>query len=150
MARHRCQIQQQALAAKRAAEREGDEGEDGAKKKKAMKRPAAAIVHSKSGPSAKKKTKSKAHTKAKKTVKKVHQKSVHAAKMDALPFSKGANGPRYYVSVTVYTDNVNHIWRVTPGPGERVHKMFNMKATEAESRKQWASLVAYVKSLKQT
>ena len=53
-------------------------------------------------------------------------------------------------AVTVYTDNVNNLWRVKPGPGERVHKMFHMKATEAESRKQWATVFAYVKSLKQT
>ena len=116
-----------------------------------MKRPAAATVQSKSGPSAKKKKKkSKAHTKAKKTAKKVHQKSVHVATMSALPFRKGAHGPRYYGSVTVYTDSVNNLWRVKPGPGERVHKMFHMKATEAESRKQWATVFAYVKSLKQT
>ena len=138
-------FQQQALAAKRAAERDGDEGKDGAKTKKAMKKRKA-----KSGPSAKKKKKSKAHTKAKKTAKKVHKKSVHVATMDALPFRKGAHGPRYYGSVTVYTDSVNNLWRVKPGPGERVHKMFHMKATEAESRKQWATVFAYVKSLKQT
>ena len=143
-------FQQQALAAKKAAQRDGDEGKDGAKTKKAMKRPAAATVQSKSGPSAKKKKKSKAHTKAKKTAKKVHQKSVHVATMSALPFRKGAHGPRYYGSVTVYTDSVNNLWRVKPGPGERVHKMFHMKATEAESRKQWATVFAYVKSLKQT
>ena len=75
---------------------------------------------------------------------------MHDAKMDALPFRRGAHRPRYYGSVTVYTDSVNHLWRVKPGPGERVHKMFHMKATEAESRKQWATVFAYVKSLKQT
>ncbi len=134
------------MAAKSAAAGDDDDGD---KTKKAMKRPAAATMPSKSGPSAKKK-KSKAHTKAKKTAKKIQKKGVPSAKMDALNYSRGPHGPQRYGSANIYTDNVNKVWRVNPKPGERVDKKFSMKRSEAASRTRWATLVAYVKSLRQT
>ncbi len=57
--------------------------------------------------------------------------------------------PRYYGSVTVYTDSKNNVWRVKPSPGGRVEKKFKMSDDGAENRGQWKTLVAYVKSLKQ-
>ena len=54
--------------------------------------------------------------------------------------------PRYYGSVTVYTDTKNNLWRVKPRPGVRVEKKFVWKSDGAENRDQWANLVAYVKS----
>jgi len=109
-----------------------------------MKRPAAAMAPTKSTPSGKKKKKAK--VKAKVTAKVAAGKGPFNE--DALKYRSGPSKPRYYGCVTIYTDNVQNLWRVKPRPGERLDRKFKMKEGD-DNRKQWSALVAHVKSLPQ-
>jgi hypothetical protein len=111
-----------------------------------MKRPAAAR---KSDLAAKKRKLEAAVTLKSKPNGKSKSEPVAEREFSKLLYNTGSQLPRYYGSVTVYTDSKSNFWRVKPCPGVRVEKKFKMRDDGAENREQWKTLVAYVKSLKQ-
>jgi hypothetical protein len=150
-------FQERAVASKAAAaqaleDEDDDLGAIGDTERPAMKRPAAAT---KSQPAAKKPKleaaakKSDPATLKSKPNGKTNTEPVAEKEFSNLLYKIGQHVPRYYGSVTVYTDSKNNLWRVKPSPGVRVEKKFKMRDDGAENRGQWKTLVAYVKSLKQ-
>jgi hypothetical protein len=150
-------FQERAVASKAAAAQARSDADDdlgaiGDTERPAMKRPAAAM---KSEPAAKKPklgaaaAKSDPATLKSKPNGKTNTEPVAEMEFSNLPYKAGQHVPRYYGSVTVYTDSKSNSWRVKPAPGVRVEKKFKMRDDGAENREQWKTLVAYVKSLKQ-
>ena len=76
-----------------------------------------------------------------------HRKSGLA--WDSLIFKEGCHVPRYYGSVTVYTDVKAGVWRVKPRPGCKIERKIPFKNTTSQQTEQWTLVVAHVKSLKQ-
>ena len=142
---------------------------------KGMKRPAAAIAtptkaRTKTAKKAKSKTKktSKASTKtAKKAIATPTKTSTKTAKkaiatptkttpkasrkvaMETLEYKPGKQPPRFFGSVTIYSDGPGKKWRVKPRPGSRLDMKFSWRADTNANMEQWADLVKHVKSLKQ-
>ena len=54
------------------------------------------------------------------------------------------SSPRYYGEVTIYTDNIQKLWRIKPRPGVRVDKKIRFGD---KPREQWAKVVEWVKEL---
>jgi hypothetical protein len=132
-------------------EADEDQKTSGDAKAIALKRPAAA---KKAEPAAKK---AKSEGTAKKAKLEAAAKKAQPEATDKqsqnefqkLVYKAGAHLPRYYGSVTVYTDTKNEVWRVKPCPGSRSEKKNNWRADGGDNRKQWETLVGYVKSLPQ-
>ena len=141
-------FQERAAASKAAAiqalgEADEDLGESGDTTTAAMKRPAAS---KKPEPAAKKAKPAAAVKKSDPTTLSSKQSQDELPK---LLYKSGAHLPRYYGSVTVYTDSKKSMWRVKPCPGSRGERKFQWKSDGAENRDQWAKLVAHVHSLPQ-
>ena len=73
-----------------------------------------------------------------------------SGEFDTLTFKYGPSLPRYYGSVTVYTDKKKEEWRVKPCPGSRETKKITWKGLDlADAKRKWSFAVDYVKSIKQ-
>ena len=75
-----------------------------------------------------------------------HKKALgNAAKpvFDALTYKKECSKPRYYGSVTIYSDMRGQQWRVKPAPARRDERKFPRTPSG------WKAVIKHVKSLKQ-
>ena len=68
---------------------------------------------------------------------------------DELDFKPSFRKPRYYGSVTIYTSQRQHQWRIKPGPGRPDEFIFGFHGCPEYQELQWMLVVRKVKSLPQ-
>ena len=93
-----------------------------------------------------------AATKVGQKVRKTTTKKTKEAKeaiWDELDFKPSFRKPRYYGSITIYTSQRQHQWRIKPGPGRPDEFIFGFSGTPEYQELQWMLVVRKVKSLPQ-